>query len=317
MANTGTKNKILSLSPYVELFVRYIYWKNILFFSKYSTPKKKYIPNNITNFSKIIDYLKNYGIQNGDTLLVHSSYGNLKCTQKKPTEIISELTNLIGKNGTLVMPAIRKYDEEPNKKDYLHSDLSNIISTYNVKESKVFTGILPSTMLQMENAVISRFPTNTLVAIGPLSQKMMENNLSGYLPTPCGPNSSWKFCLDNDSYIIGLGVDLTSCLTMIHLAEDIDEERWPIKNWYRTRTFKIIDKDFEDTITIKERHPKWGALHWAGRTLCKDLIKNDILHSIKIDGILVEIIRSKELISFLNSKNEKGYPYFCVKKHLK
>ena len=168
----------------------------------------------------------------------------------------------------------------------------------------------------MPEAVISRFPLNTLVAIGPLAKPMMENNLIEGLPTACGINSAWKFCLDNNAYIIGLGIDLTGCLTMIHSAEDILDNKWPIKNWYRKRIFKIIDKEFETIKIVRERHPKWGTLHWAGRTLCKDLIKNNILQTQNIDGITIEVLKSKDLIDFLNSKNSKGYPYFFVKKHL-
>lgn len=316
MANSGLKNKVMGYSPYIELLVRYLYWMNIGLFSKYLKKKKKRKVVGNVDFSKITNYLSNIGISKGDLLLVHSSYGELKCTQKSPKEIIEELKNFVGETGTLAMPAIRKYAGEPDLKNYLKANISETVFTYEVYKTKVQTGALPATMVQMPEAVVSRFPLNTMVSIGPLAKPMMEKNLEGDLPTPCGINSSWKFCLDNNAYIIGLGTDLTGCLTMIHTAEDILDEKWPVKGWYRKRIFKIIDKDFETIKVIKERQPKWGTLHWAGRTLCKDLTENKILHSGNIDGILVEVIKSKELIDFLNSKNGKGYPYFCVKKYL-
>lgn len=317
MANTGMKNRLMGISPYVELFVRYMYWKNIGLFSGFVKRKKKRKEPAFVDFSRIIDYLKNIGITSGDLLLIHSSYGELKCTQKKPMEIIQALKNLVGDNGTIAMPAIRKYEGEPDLKNYLDADISEIVFTYDVYKTKVQTGALPATMIEMPEAVISRFPINTLVSIGPLARPMMENNLAGDFTTACGINSSWKFCLDNNAYLIGLGTDLTGCLTMIHTAEDVLDDKWPVKNWYRERIFKIIDKDFETIKVVKERRPKWGSLHWAGRTLCKDLTNNKILRTANIDGILVEVIKSKDLIDFLNSKNSNGYPYFCVKNHLK
>ena len=316
MANTGLKNKIMGLSPYIELLIRYIYWKNIGLFSRFVKRKKKRKEIDFIDFSKITNYLKKFGITSGDLLLVHSSYGDLKGTQKKPIEIIHELKNLVGETGTIAMPAIRKYMGEPEMKNYLKADMDKTVFTYDVHNTKVFTGALPTTMVKMEQAEISRFPLNTLVALGPLAKPMMEDNLDGDFPTACGKNSSWKFCLENNAYIIGLGTDLTGCLTMIHTAEDILDDKWPIKNWYRKRIFKIIDKDFATLKIVRERCPNWGSLHWAGRTLCKDLTINNILHTQTIDGILVEVIKAKELIDFLNSKNNKGYPYFCVKKHL-
>jgi aminoglycoside 3-N-acetyltransferase len=316
MANTGIKNRIFGISPYIELLLRYIYWKNIGLFSRITKSKKKRKDSGFFDFAKIITYLKDIGISSGDLLLVHSSYGDLKCTQKKPIEIIHELKKLVGENGTIAMPAIRQYEGEPNLKNYLHADMSETICTYDIHNTKVVTGVLPATMVQMPEAAVSRFPINTLVSIGPLAKPMMENNLSGDFPTACGINSSWKFCLDNSAYVIGLGTDLTGCITMIHLAEDMLDDKWPVKNWYRKRIFKIIDKDFETLKIVKERQPKWGAIHWAGRTLCKDLINNKIILSHNIDGILVEVLKSKDLIDFLNTKNSKGYPYYCVKKHL-
>lgn len=316
MANTGLKNKIMGLSPYIELLVRYMYWKNIGLFSRFVKRKNKHKDVDSIDFSNINNYLKEIGISKGDLLLIHSSYGSLKCTQKKPIEIIQELKNLVGETGTIAMPAIRKYEGEPDLKNYLNADISETIFTYDVYKTKVQTGALPATMIQMPEAVISRFPINTLVSIGPLAKPMMENNLTGEFPTACGKNSAWKFCIDNNAYLIGLGTDLTGCLTMIHAAEDILDDMWPVRNWYRKRIFKIIDKDFETIKMVKERHPRWGTLHWAGRTLCKDLVDNKILITQNINGILVEVIKAKDLIDFLNSKNSKGYPYFCVKKHL-
>jgi aminoglycoside 3-N-acetyltransferase len=316
MANKGIKNRIMGLSPYVELCVRYIYWKNIGFFSGVVKNKKKRKVEEYLDFSKILTYLKSTGISSGDLLLVHSAYGELKRTQKKPVEIIQELKALVGENGTLTMPAIRKYEGEPDITSYVDADITDKVFTYDVHKSTVQTGALPATMVNMEEAVVSRFPLNTLVAIGPLAKPMMKDNLEGDFPTACGINSAWKFCLDNNAYIIGLGTDLTGCLTMIHVAEDVLDDKWPVKNWYRKRVFKIIDGGFETTKIIKERQPKWGTLHWAGRTLCKDLTNKKILHTQNVDGILVEVIKAKELIDFLNSKNSKGYPYFFVKKHL-
>ena len=95
--------------------------------------------------------------------------------------------------------------------------------------------------------------------------------------------------------------------------EDCMDDNWPIKDWYRERKFKIINGNQIEYKIIRERKPIWGSLHWAGRTLANDLIKHNVVKSICINGVIVEIINSKELELFLNSKNKNGYPYFCVK----
>ena len=151
-----------------------------------------------------------------------------------------------------------------------------------------------------------------MVAEGPLASQIMKDNLKGNSPLPCGVNSSWNNCVEHNGIIIGLGTDLTHSLTMIHVAEDVLDENWPVQNWYREKHFKIVDGEIEINKTLRERKPHWGALHYGERTLCKDLISLGIMKSTIIDGVIVEILNSKELISFLNSKNKKGYPYFWV-----
>ena len=59
-----------------------------------------------------------------------------------------------------------------------------------------------------------------MAALGPLAEQIIKNNLDGYEPLPCGVNSSWKFCADNNAKILALGVDMAHSLTMIHVAEE-------------------------------------------------------------------------------------------------
>jgi aminoglycoside 3-N-acetyltransferase len=313
-----TLDKIISLSPYLELLIRWVYWRiisqiSILNKIRIKTKKSK---KNTFDFDDIIAFLKNNGIKSDDIILVHSSYKELKNSGKSPIQIIEELKGLVNK-GTLVMPSIRKFSNDPNTKNYLKYDYKNEVTNFDIYKSPVITGALPSVMLNRPDACISLFPLNNLVAIGKHSEQMMIGNLDGELPTPCGQNSAWKYLLEKDAYIVGLGVELASCLTMIHTIEDCLDQNWPINDWYRERNFKIIKNNNFELKTIRERKPIWGSLHWAGRTLAKDLIKNNIVKSIIIKGVIIEIISSQELAKFLNSKNSFGYPYFCVKSKLK
>jgi aminoglycoside 3-N-acetyltransferase len=311
MANTGIKNKILSLSPYLELFIRKIYWSNRVLISKLN--KSKPIFNQLTDFDKIKMQLQSFGVKKEDILVFHGSYEALENTGNSPKKIIDELLDLVGDKGTLVMNSSRIFPEEKLQGNYLTSNYSNQIVNYNVQKSRVWTGVLPFFMLKHKEAKISRFPINPIVAIGYHAEKMIENNINTPLNSSCGENSSWKYCVDNNAVIVGVGTDLTHSLTIMHVAEEIMGIKWPVKNWYRERKFRVIDNDFDEIVTVKERRPKWGTLHFAERTLCKDLENSGILKSTIIDGVLVEYINSKELITFLNSKNENGYPYFNLK----
>lgn len=319
MANLSISKRIFALSPHIEMFARRLYWKNIEAFTNHSArkvkpevkPEVKSVAEPV-DFNKIIDFLAQSGVEEGSLLLVHSAYEALKASKKRPNQILESLFELIGEKGTLAMPSMPKFKNDGIVTEYLTRDISQEVFEYDVQKSKVKTGALPGFLTKRPNSVRSRHPINTMVAEGPLAALLMEDNLAGESPLACGDQSSWKRCVDHNAVIVGLGTDLTHSLTMIHVAEDVLDADWPIKSWYRDKYFLIKDGEFEERRTLRERQPVWGALHYGERTLCKDLIKNNILISTTIDGVLVEVLHAQALLSFLNSKNKSGYPYFWV-----
>ena len=250
-------------------------------------------------------------------MIVHSVYKPLKSSGLIPVEIVDSLLSLVGLTGTLVMPVIRKYPESPSEDEALTKDISNTVFEYNVKESKVWTGIIPKTLMNKEEALTSRIPINTLTALGPDASEMFKDELNDELPAPNGKHSAWKYCVDKDAWVISLGTDLTHSLTMIHTAVYVKKDKWPVQNWYRKKNFKIMDGDFQIEKIVLERHPRWGMLQFGERTLSKDLIRDGVIKSKEIEGVLVESLKSSVLFDYLNNKNQNGYPYFWIKKYLK
>ncbi len=315
MANSGILNKIFALSPIVEIVGRRLYWNNIGALATMARTKKGSSANENTSagFGKIEQHLSSWGLRKGELLLVHSAYAPLQCTGLEPNEILGRLLEMVGSAGTLAMPAIPVFRNSPKKADYLEEPDPDKVFVYDVQKSPIQTGVLPKLLAKKDGAIRSRHPINTMVAVGPLAANLVEDNLLGKSPLACGVTSSWKKCVDADAVVVGLGTDLTHSLTMIHVAEDMLDESWPIQPWYAEKKFVIKDREFHREVTLRERLPKWGALHFGERTLCKDLIKSGILTTAIIDGVLVEVLRARELVDFLNSKNAKGYPYFWTK----
>lgn len=307
--------RLALLSPRIEVRLRQQYWKH-------HSSLEKYNPNvNIANaeedlqkvdFADIIQQLREWGVKEGTLLIVHSSYDNLRCTGLSPMQIIDELLKLVGETGTLAMPAIRIYKENPAPEKWLTTDLTAIECRYNVKRTPVHTGMLPSFMIRRPDAVISKMPISTLCAIGPLAESMMAHNIDGDFPSAHGPNSSWKFCLDHGALICSIGTDLRHHNTMGHVAEEaFGDWRWSDEEWYNVRKF-IIEEPGHEPIkkNIKERKPEWGMLHQAELNRYYDFKKNGIVKTKKIGNVLVEFEKSQDLIAFLRSKNKNGYPYF-------
>lgn len=308
--------KTVLLSPYIEVLLRQFYWKHVILLRKYKPYGKMETISSqrgYVNFDHIIDHLRSKGIGEGALLVVHSSYDVLECTGLTPNEIIDKLLLLVGKTGTIAMPAIRKFKGEPKPEKILSFNTDHFICTYNVKKTALISGLLPYTLMRYEKAEISHFPLNPMVAIGPLAKEMMADNLKGTYPSPHGANSSWKYCYDHDAFVIGLGVDLEHYNTMLHVTEEaFGNWRWPAEEWYRLRQFDVIDeRDNMRRVTVCERKPKWGMLHIAELNLNRELRRHKIIERVEIENTIpICIERAQELIAFLRTRNQKGYPYF-------
>lgn len=302
------------LSPRIEVLLRQLYWRYHSSFRvaakqlhHVALGKKEYV-----DFQKIISWLKDNGVHEGSLLVVHSSYEVLEVTNLKPEEMIEKLLELVGKTGTLAMPAIRKFKNELSYSERTGNERLDVICKYNVKKSRVASGVLPAFMVLREDSEISRFPLNPMVAIGPLAKDMMALNIEGERLSPHGPNSAWKFCYDHNAIVVGLGASLEHYNTITHVAEEaFGDWRWSDDVWYCERTFDVIDGNFEKRISVKERKPYIGKMHFAEVNLYRDLIRDGIIKEALIEeSIPVYKEEAQRYIDYLRKKNKRGYPYF-------
>ncbi len=309
MANTSFYQRISAISPNIEMINRRLYYllKPIidkLIKNKQKRNKKSDIE--FFDFNNILNKLIKRGLKSGDILVMHASFNELKGCNLSPIEIVNKILEYLGPEGTLAMPAITIYPKPLIDGDGKIHD----VFEYDVKSTKIWTGALAKAMITDPRSVRSLHPLNSMVAIGSKAEAMMENNEKDLYP--CGINSSWNYCCLQNALVLGLGTDLPHSLTMIHVAEDTKGEKWVVPEWYQDRKFRVKNGEHVFELSVKERKYKWGKFHYAERNLAKDLISNNIMKTGSCGNILIETLRSIELIEFLENNNIKGYPYFWV-----
>jgi aminoglycoside 3-N-acetyltransferase len=318
MANTGLVRRVFAISPHIEMIARRLYWHNIIHFSGKARRNKPNKGSATQSYGTPLDYLtleqylRSLGVDDGALLVVHSSFASLKGRVSGPDEIIDFLLRIVGQQGTLAMPAMPIFKNARPVNEYISREIDENVYVYDLQRSRIRTGALPTALHKRTGSIRSRHPINSMVALGSSAAKLMQGNLEGESPLACGVNSSWHRCIEHDALIISIGTDLTHSLTMIHVAEDVKDKQWPVNNWYVEKRFLIRDKDFEECRVLRERSPHWGALHFAERTLCRDLLAAGLLKSHVIDGVLIEVLSAKALINFLEARNYNGYPYFWL-----
>ena len=171
---------------------------------KYLKIKKN---NKIFFQNNLLNYFKQLKIKQGDTLFIHSDISILKrfgsnLDLRDMLEVlISSLSKIVGKKGTLVFPA---YYYEVQKKKYF--DLNSSIS----KE----LGILPIYVNSLKNSYRSINPITSVVAIGFNAKKICNPNY----PSSYGFNSPFDILTKLRSKMLFFGTDLSG-MTYVHYVE--------------------------------------------------------------------------------------------------
>ena len=127
---------------------------------------------------------------------------------------------------------------------------------YDPKKTLCWTGMLPNTFIGDSSVIRTAFPYNSLAAMGPKAEEMMEKDLEAvYVYDKTSP---WRYCLDHKAKILFTGVKASCSNTMaIHMTPDYMGDQWPVKDWYEERTYKIrINGE------VQEKNIKVQADHW-------------------------------------------------------
>lgn len=301
--------KLVLLSPRIEVILRKLYWRHVDSLKKYSTNKTNRVHRTeFVDFEEIVDFLKNCGIGKGDLVIMHSSYGNLKPTSLDNYGIVNRLLDLVGKEGTLAAPVIRRYQEEKSLtyREIMDDGLAKVVCEYDVDKTPITSGVLGITLKEHENSVTSLFPLNPLTAVGKYAKEMMAKNLEGDSPSAHGEDSCWKFCADHNAYVIYLGIDFGHHITMQQVFTEAFPKNTP-KDFFIKRKFKIVHDGKTEDIIVKERRRSFTTV-LPEMNVRKDIVQSGIVKMTNIHGIPVSVFKSKDLLEFYGTKR-KYYPY--------
>ena len=294
--------------PYLEVFCRRVFYffksdkkvnKNI------KKKKKKPIKVCLKAKDYFLQTIKSLGIKKGDTLIVHSGYSELKVTGLTIEEIISFLFEILGESGTLVMPAYP---------DYSNQDKEPFI--YDVTNSKSWTGAIPNYFCFSLGAKRSMFPNNPLACMGAKADAILKLNQESVYPH--GVNSAWYNCVCEHAKILFIGTNIAHSNTVVHVAEDLLGDEFPIENWYEKVSYQVIYDNKTIPVVVNQRRQFWSRYIDENRNTRRLKKKGLALETIKY-GIHIGFIKdSNDVMSeILNRAKNKKLEYKIPKKYWK
>lgn len=187
--------------------------------------------------NKIIEDLRNLGVNDGDVLLVHSSYKSLGMVEGGPVAVIEALQSAVGLTGTLLFPTLSFATVTPEN-PYFDS-----------RTTPSCVGAMSNIFLQLPDTIRSLSPTHSVTARGRLAKELTEGQEAD--DTPVGVNSPFRRLRDYNGKILMLGCGL-AVNTSMHGVEELCEPPYLFQpNMY---TYHCVDQiGIEHTIKSK-RH---------------------------------------------------------------
>ncbi len=279
--------------------------------------KRKMIKNRQASKAQIkidkncfLELLRKIGIRSGDLVMVHSDLGGLRNIDLSPKEIINCLLESVGEKGTIVFPVFQYAGKRNMKK--INGEQ---VFPFNKNHIIPWTGILPYEFLSFDGIEISDFPLNTLAAKGDCAKEMMVDNMKSDLPH--GMKSSWYYCLNHNAKILFLGLKAKDACTVMHCAEDMMDDTWPVNNWWDTITCKIDNMGTSKKFYARLRAGKWARC--VGSYHLEKVLRDIGVLKRTNNGILIECIDNpKKFVDFLILEAKKGkFLYKIEKKDLK
>lgn len=304
-------NNLYCRFPRLEVASRSVYCRvkniDIINRSKLMKKMKSYLSGRESgrtdekSWKKYSAYIRGLGITNGDILIVHSSMDGLKKMGIDKKEAVEFLQEIIGSEGTLVMPAYPSFKKKGIKVAF--DEETEEVRKYNPKTTLAWTGILPNYLCTLEGARRSLFPIDTLVAIGKEADTMMEGNLTGEISH--GKHTAWDYCNNRHAKVLFFGINPSNCISEMHLFEDLNEAEWPIKGWYKEQKFIIKNGEKQLEFTCKKRKIFWDQYLTINHAIMC-LIKGGILNFDNIEGMPIGFIRDLSAMTDFVADNVKG-----------
>ena len=219
--------------------------------------------------NNLAEQLKEAGIKNGDSLMVHAAMSKIGFLENGPQTFIDALKKAVGPTGNILMPS--------SPVDKLQLDYISENRTFDVLNTPSKMGAISETFRKADGVKRSTHPTEPVCAFGPDAEHFTNGHFGQ--ETPYGETSPWHRLMQKKGKIIYVGVTLINAGTHLHVLEDLTDFKYPV---YAENSFdiEIINHlGVSQNVKTKVHNPEFSK-----RRKCDDLIPQ-----FKADKVLKEV----------------------------
>lgn len=242
----------------------------------------------------LIEHLSDLGVRENGVLLVHSALRALGKIENSAEKVIQALLNILGKHGTLMMPALSfatVYPENPY---------------FNVLTSPACVGALPEYFRQREGTLRSLHPTHSVCATGKYAQEILRDHHLDQ--TPCGAHSPFHKLPHYQGHILFLGCGLAPNTSM-HGIEELSE---PTYLYGDVTEYEMTDANGQVFKMAMRNHNFKGCRQRYDRL--EQLLDADSLHSGKILDADCHLVEAEAMWDVAQQKLQQEPLFFVDRK---
>lgn len=206
----------------------------------------------------LLEQLKRIGIEEGDSVLVHSSLSKIGYLENGPKDVVDALLEAVGPTGNILMP------NSPNASYQL--DYIQQLEVFDVKNDASKLGAITEYFRKLPQAIRSQHPTEPVSCIGPDAVYFTSTHFGN--ETPYNENSPFYKISAQKGKILYIGVTLDNAGTNLHTLEDaIPNFKFPV---YTEELFPVRVR-FEDG-SLHEMKTRVHNPVWSKKRKCDELI---------------------------------------------
>lgn len=182
------------------------------------------IPNTIDSLCRDLSLI---GLASGATVMVHSSLGKIGWTVGGPVSVIRALREVIGPEGTLVMPAESPDISDPSGwndarvRPEWHETIREHLPVFDPQTTPTAMGAIPEAFRNYPKTLRSNHPMVSVCANGPLAGVITKEHALEFCE---GKGSPFEKLYELNTQTLLLGVGFNRC-TSLHYAESLVPSR--------------------------------------------------------------------------------------------
>lgn len=242
--------------------------------------------------------LATLGVAAGRPLLVHASWDGLRQVRAKPSAVVALLGELVGRDGTLLMPSHPALEAHEG------------LPLYDVDRSPSTAGLLSETLRRTAGALRGPCPVAPVCALGADAEAFTGDFRAESAATAYGRGSPYWRVAEGGGQVLVLGVDLIRSLTLMHVAFDLLADDNPIADYYRTVAYRVRRGGREERWQVKTQRGDLEA-HFASAAFRDLVLGSGTVATDRRGGLDLALVDAAAFLAWhLPLARAEGWPYW-------